>query len=75
VIARALDGIPTMAVISALQAELGDCPSCLHALDFEIRFKLAMGQRCREDAPASLQIRISEVLQRVDLGDLDVTDL
>ena len=73
-IARALDGQPTMESISRVQAELGDCLPCLQVLDVEIRFKLAMGQACREAAPASLQIRITETLQRVVLDDLGIQD-
>lgn len=33
-----------------------------------------MSQACRESAPASLQIRITETLQRVVLDDLDIQD-
>ena len=74
-ITRALDGQPTMELISRLRTELASCLPCLQALDVEIRFKLAMGQACRESAPNSLQIRITETLQRVVLDDLDVQDL
>ena len=75
VISRALDGIPSMMRLAALRAELGECRACVDALDFEIRFKAVMGQQCREDAPEPLQIRISETLRRVDLSEIDVTDL
>ena len=73
-IARALDGQPTMESISRVQVELGDCLPCVQVLDVEVRFKLAMSQACRESAPASLQIRITETLQRVVLDDLDIKD-
>ncbi len=73
-IARALDGQPTLENLSQLRVELGDCLSCVQVLDVEVRFKLAMSQACRESAPASLQIRITETLQRVVLDDLDIQD-
>ena len=73
-IARALDGQPTLDGISRMRVELGDCLPCVQVLDVEVRFKLAMSQACRESAPASLQIRITETLQRVVLDDLDIKD-
>lgn len=72
---RALEGIPDPAVIDAVRSRLAPCPPCVQALDVEIRFKLAMSQRATDKAPASLQLRISETLRRVDLGDIDVSDL
>ena len=73
-IARALDGQPTLESISQVRLELANCLPCAQILDVEVRFKLAMGQACRESAPASLQIRITETLQRVVLDDLDIQD-
>ena len=73
-IARALDGQPTVEDISRVRVDLASCLPCVQILDVEVRFKLAMGQACRESAPASLQIRITETLQRVVLDDLDIQD-
>ena len=73
-IARALDGQPTIESISRVRVELGHCLPCVQAMDVEVRFKMAMGQACRESAPASLQVRITETLQRVVLDDLDIQD-
>ncbi|WP_419849495.1 hypothetical protein [Candidatus Poriferisocius sp.] len=73
-IARALDGQPTVEDIGRVRVELAKCLPCVQVLDVEVRFKLAMSQACRESAPASLQIRITETLQRVVLDDLDVQD-
>ncbi|MCY3634249.1 MAG: hypothetical protein OXH23_01415 [bacterium] len=73
-IARALDGQPTLESINRVQAELADCLPCVQILDVEVRFKVAMSQACRESAPAALQIRITETLQRVVLDDLDIQD-
>jgi hypothetical protein len=74
VISEALDGIPSVMRVEALRAELAGCTSCVQALEFEIRFKMAMSQRCHDDAPAALRIRISETLRRIDL-DVDIADL
>jgi hypothetical protein len=41
----------------------------------EIRFKLAMAQKDTVKAPPALQLKITETLQRVDLGDISITDL
>jgi len=74
-ILRALEGVPDPNVIDAVRASLRPCPPCVDSLDVEIRFKIAMAQRATDKAPPWLQLRISQTLQRVDLGDIDVTDL
>ena len=73
-IAQALDGQPSVEDVSRVRIELANCLPCVQILDVEVQFKLAMGQACRESAPASLQIRITETLQRVVLDDLDIRD-
>ncbi len=73
-IAQALDGQPTLESISQVRVELGHCLPCVQVMDVEVLFKMAMSQACRESAPASLQIRITETLQRVVLDDLDIQD-
>ena len=73
-ISLALDGQPTVEDITRVRVELADCLACIQILDVEVRFKLAMSQACREAAPASLQVRISESLQRVVLDDLSIQD-
>ena len=73
-IARALDGQPTVEDISRVRIELANCLPCVQILDVEVQFKLAMSHACRESAPASLQIRITETIQRVVLDDLDIQD-
>ena len=73
-IAQALDGQPSVEDVSRVRVELANCLPCVQILDMEVQFKLAMGQACRESAPASLQIRITETLQRVVLDDLDIRD-
>ena len=73
-IARALDGQPSVEDVGRVRIELAKCLPCVQILDVEVQFKLAMSQACREAAPASLQIRITETLQRVVLDDLDIQD-
>ena len=74
-IIQALEGVPNPQLIQAVRNHFGACIQCLNALDLEIRFKLAMAQRATDKAPPSLQLRISESLQRIDLGDITISDL
>lgn len=73
-IAQALDGQPSVEDVARVRMELASCLPCVQILDVEVQFKLAMSQACRESAPAALQIRITETLQRVVLDDLDIQD-
>ncbi|MCB0995275.1 MAG: hypothetical protein KDB21_09310 [Acidimicrobiales bacterium] len=74
-IAQALEGVPSIHTIEEARQRLASCPNCAHTLEVQIRFKMAMGQACRTQAPESLQIRISSTLRRIDLGELDIGDL
>jgi len=74
-ILQALDGIPNPQVIQSVREYFGTCTQCKTALEVEIRFKLAMAQQATVKAPPSLQLKISESLQRIDLGDISITDL
>lgn len=75
IISRLLEGMPNIAEAATARDELGHCLPCVQKVDFQVRFKVAMAQHATEQAPASLQLRITEALGRVDLGDVDVTDL
>jgi hypothetical protein len=74
-ISQVLEGMPTIADVAAAQQELGHCLPCVQQIDFQVRFKTAMAQQATDTAPPALQLRISEALGRVDLGQIDVTDL
>ena len=74
-ISKLLEGMPNMAEAAAARDELGHCLPCVQKVDFQVRFKVAMAQHATEQAPPSLQLRITEALGRVDLADIDVTDL
>lgn len=74
-IARAMEGVVSADRLAGIRQELGHCDPCLGAFDFEVGFKAAVAQRATDQAPASLQVRISQTLQRIDLDQIDVTDL
>jgi hypothetical protein len=74
-IMQVLEGVPNPHLIQVVRTHFGSCLQCQNALDLEIRFKLAMAQRVTDKAPPSLQLRISESLQRIDLGDITISDL
>ena len=74
-ISQVLEGIPDLSTIAAAREELSRCLPCVQQIDFQVRFKVAMSQRATDQAPPSLQLRITEALGRVDLNDIDVTDL
>ena len=73
-ISQVLEGIPNPSTIDAARQELGHCMPCVQQIDFQVRFKVAMAQRATDQAPPSLQLRISEALGRVDL-DVSIEDL
>ncbi len=72
---QATEGIPDPARISALRRDLENCGPCIAAFDLQMNVQSLLALHCREQAPESLRIRISETLQRIDLSALDVTDL
>jgi hypothetical protein len=74
-ILRVLDGIPNPSVIQSVRNHFGLCVQCSNVFEMEIRFKLAMAQKDTVKAPPALQLKITETLQRVDLGDISITDL
>lgn len=75
VISKLLEGMPGVDEVGAARNKLAHCLPCLQKVDFQYRFKLAMSQYASEEAPLSLQLRITEALGRVDLSGIEVTDL
>ncbi len=69
------EGVPSPTRTAALRQELTGCAPCLEAFDLQVNVQNLVALHCREQAPESLRIRISETLQRIDLGNIDVTDL
>ena len=74
-IMQATEGIPDPARIAALRRGLEDCAPCVATFDMQLNVQSLVALHCREQAPESLRIRISETLQRIDLSQIDVTDL
>ena len=70
-----LEGRPDPARVDAARHELGHCLPCVARIDLQMRYKAAMLEHSIETAPPSLQLRISDTLRRVDLGEIDVGDL
>lgn len=74
-IMQAAEGIPDPSRIAALRADLENCAPCVSSFDMQLDVQKLVALHCREQAPESLRIRISETLQRIDLSNIDVTDL
>lgn len=74
-IMHAAEGIPDPARIAALRTELENCAPCVASFDLQLNVQELVALHCREQAPESLRIRISEGLGRIDLSNIDVTDL
>lgn len=74
-ISRVLEGMLDPMAVTGAKGELAHCSPCLHEIDMQVRFKVAMAQQGTQKAPPALQLRISESLGRVDLSNIDVTDL
>jgi hypothetical protein len=70
-----LEGMPDPSRVDAARHELGHCLPCVSRIDLQMRYKAAMLEQSIETAPLSLQLRISDTLRRVDLGEIDVNDL
>ncbi|MCE2531129.1 MAG: hypothetical protein J4F44_01395 [Acidimicrobiia bacterium] len=74
-ILQATEGIPDPTRIAALRRDLVNCAPCIATFDTQLNVQSLVALHCREQAPESLRIRISETLQRIDLSKIDVTDL
>ena len=52
-----------------IQRHLDDCSPCLEAYDFEAELKLVVRNRCRDQVPETLRVRIAQVLA-LECGDV-----
>ena len=59
-----LDGELTVEKRIAIQRHLDDCPPCFEAFDFEAELRQVIAQRCREQVPDALRLRIFEAIQQ-----------
>lgn len=71
----AMNGFVVAPRLVELRNELGHCAPCVNTFDLEMQFRATMSQRCPEQAPPELHLRIADALQRVDLSHVDITDL
>ena len=74
-IMQAAEGIPDPVHNAALRRQLENCAPCVATFDMQLNVQSLVALHCREQAPESLRIRISETLDRIDLSNIDVTDL
>ena len=58
-----LDGELTADKRVAIERHLNDCPPCFEAFDFEAELRMVIAQKCREQVPESLRLRIAEAIQ------------
>jgi mycothiol system anti-sigma-R factor len=57
-----LDGELTETRRIEIRHHLDDCSPCLEAFDFEAELRLVVRQRCRDQVPESLRLRVAERL-------------
>jgi mycothiol system anti-sigma-R factor len=74
-IEKALDGQLTSAQAADLRAQFAHCQPCLGAFDLEVRLHVRLSEQCQEQAPAGLKLRIDAALLRIDLTQVEITDL
>ena len=70
-----LDGQMTAAKAARIRGLFDECQPCLAAYDVQIKLHVELTAQCHEAAPPELKNRIGEALERIDLSQLDVTDL
>lgn len=58
-----LDGELTEERRSLIARHLDDCNPCLEVFDFEAELRLVIQQKCREQVPPELRMRIEQVLR------------
>jgi len=61
-----LDGELTDQKRAKIKAHLDECPPCVGAEHFEAELRLVISQRCRDEVPEALKMRILEALQRAE---------
>jgi len=59
-----LDGELTDEKRAKIKAHLDDCPPCVGAEHFEAELRKLISQKCRDEVPESLKLRIAEALRQ-----------
>jgi len=57
-----LDGELTEERRIIIKGHLDDCPPCGDAFDFTVELRQVVAQRCREEVPEALRLRIAQAL-------------
>jgi mycothiol system anti-sigma-R factor len=60
-----LDGELTDERRSLIAHHLDDCNPCLEVFDFEAELRMVIQQKCRDEVPGELRIRVQETLRAV----------
>jgi mycothiol system anti-sigma-R factor len=59
-----LDGELTFERRTIIRQHLDDCPPCGDAFDFEAELRIVISQKCRDQVPDHLRLRVAEALRR-----------
>ena len=59
-----LDGELTDHKRAKIKAHLDECPPCVGAGHFEAELRIVISQKCRDEVPESLKIRIADALRQ-----------
>lgn len=57
-----LDGELTGEKRAEIQRHLDECLPCLEAFDFEAELRIVIAQKCRDQVPESLRLRIAQAI-------------
>jgi len=57
-----LDGELTIERRTHISRHLDDCHGCLEAFDFEAELRIVVSQKCRDEVPETLRLRVAEAL-------------
>ena len=57
-----LDGELTSERRALIQRHLDGCPPCFEAYDFEAELRIVIAQKCREEVPDHLRVRVARAL-------------
>ena len=61
-----LDGELTDDRRTDIKTHLDDCSPCLEVYDFEAELRIVIRQRCQDQVPESLRIRVAEKIAQLD---------
>jgi mycothiol system anti-sigma-R factor len=59
-----IDGELTFERREIIRHHLDDCPPCGEAFDFEAELRIVISQKCRDQVPEHLRLRVAEALRQ-----------